>query len=168
MSNFHWTNLISLNSSQNDAFEELLCQLAKKEPIEHKKHFIKVGNPDGGVECYIILENGNEIGFQAKWFTSIPQETQWNQVEHSYKTALEKHPKMVTYYVAIPLDRADPRIDNQQWFMDKWNEKVEKWKKFALDTYGKQVEIVYWGRFEFIERLVKEKNTGLKKFFFND
>ena len=168
MSNFHWTNLISLNSSQNDAFEELLCQLAKKEPILNKKEFIKVGNPDGGVECYVVLENDDEIGFQAKWFNSTPQETQWNQVEHSYKIALEKHPKLATYYIAIPLDRADPRKDNQQWFMDKWNEKVKKWKKFALDTYGKQVEIVYWGSSEFIERLVKEENVGLKKFFFNE
>ena len=168
MSNFHWTNLISLNSSQNDAFEELLCQLAKKEPIPNKKEFIKVGNPDGGVECYVVLENDDEIGFQAKWFNSTPQETQWNQVEHSYKIALEKHPKLAAYYIAIPLDRADPRKDNQQWFMDKWNEKVKKWKKFALDTYGKQVEIVYWGSSEFIERLVKEENVGLKKFFFNE
>ena len=168
MSNFHWTNLISLNSSQNDAFEELLCQLAKKEPILNKKEFIKVGNPDGGVECYVVLENDDEIGFQAKWFNSTPQETQWNQVEHSYKIALEKHPKLAIYYIAIPLDRSDPRKDNQQWFMDKWNEKVKKWKKFALDTYGKQVEIVYWGSSEFIERLVKEENVGLKKFFFNE
>ena len=37
---FHWTDIISLNSSQNDAFEELLCQLAKKEAIEKKKNFI--------------------------------------------------------------------------------------------------------------------------------
>lgn len=168
MSNFHWTNLISLNSSQNDAFEELLCQLAKKEPIQNKKEFIKVGNPDGGVECYVVLENEDEIGFQAKWFTSTPQENQWNQVEHSYKIALEKHPKLATYYIAIPLDRADPRKDNQQWFMDKWNEKVKKWKKFALDTYSKHVDIVYWGSSEFIERLIKEENAGLKKFFFNE
>ena len=35
MNNFHWTNIISLNSSQNDAFEELLCQLAKKENIKN-------------------------------------------------------------------------------------------------------------------------------------
>ena len=107
---FHWTDIISLNSSQNDAFEELLCQLAKKEAIEKKKNFIKVGNPDGGVECYIVLENGDEIGFQAKWFLSTPEENQWNQIEKSFKTAIEKHPKLITYYVSMPLDRADPRI----------------------------------------------------------
>jgi len=165
---FKWTNIISLNNSQNDAFEELLCQLAKKEPIENKKEFIKVGNPDGGVECYIILNNGNEIGFQAKWFLSTPQDTQWNQVEKSFKTALDKHPNMTQYYVAIPLDRADPRIENQQWFMDKWNEKIEKWKQLALSKYGRDIEFEYWGSSEFITRLSREENAGLKSFFFGD
>lgn len=163
---FHWTKIISLDNSQNNAFEELVCQLAKKENIPNKKEFIKVGNPDGGVECYIVLENGDEIGFQAKWFLSSLQETQWNQVEKSFKTALEKHPKMATYYIAIPIDRADPRIDNQQWFMDKWNEKVDKWKKFAKDKYNREIDFVYWGSSELIERLAKEENVGLKSFFF--
>lgn len=165
---FHWTNLISLNSSQNDAFEELVCQLANKESIKNKKQYIKVGNPDGGVECYIVLDNGDEVGFQAKWFLSTPQENQWSQIEKSFKTTLEKHPKITTYYIAIPLDRADPRIDNQEWFMDKWNEKVEKWKKFAQDEYHRDVELVYWGSSELITRLTREENLGLKSFFFGD
>ena len=168
MSNIHWTNIISLNSSQNDAFEELLCQLAKKEDIQNKKKFIKVGNPDGGVECYVILNNGDEIGFQAKWFLSTPQETQWNQIEHSFERALQTHPKMVTYYVAIPQDRADPRIPNRSSFMDKWNEKVDKWQRLAQDKYGREIEFIYWGTSDFITRLSEEKNAGLKSFFFND
>ena len=153
MNNFHWTNIISLNSSQNDAFEELLCQLAKKENIKNKKEFIKVGNPDGGVECYVILNNDEEIGFQAKWFLSTPQETQWNQIEHSFETALKKHPKMVTYYVAIPQDRADPRIPNHISFMEKWDKKIEKWQKLAQDEYGREIEFIYWGSSDFITRL---------------
>lgn len=168
MNNFHWTNIISLNSSQNDSFEELLCQLAKKENIKNKKEFIKIGNPDGGVECYVILNNGNEIGFQAKWFLSTPNETQWNQIEHSFKTALEKHPKMVTYYIAIPQDRADPRVPNRESFMDKWEIKVEKWQKFAKDTYDRDIEFEYWGSSELITRLGKEENVGLKSFFFGE
>jgi len=165
---FHWTNIISLDSSQNNAFEELVCQLAKNEPIENKKDYIKIGNPDGGVECYIVLENSDEIGFQAKWFLSTPQESQFSQIEKSFKTALKKHPKMVKYYVTIPLDRADPRIDVRQSFMDRWNEKVEKWKRIAKDEYGRDIEIEYWGSSELIERLSKEENIGIKKFFFNE
>ena len=157
-----------MDSSQNNAFEELVCQLAKNEPFKNKQEFIKVGNPDGGVECYIILENGDEIGFQAKWFLSTPKDPQFNQIENSFKTALEKHPRMVKYCVAIPLDRADPRIDGRESFMDRWNEKVERWKKLAKDEYGRDVEIEYWGSSELIERLSREENIGIKKFFFNE
>jgi len=167
-SQFNWNNIISFNGSQNNAFEELLCQLADKEIIKNKKSFIKAGNPDAGVECYIVLENGNEIGFQAKWFLSSPQTTQWNQIEKSFKTALKKHPKMTTYYVAIPLDRADPRIDNRQSFMDKWNEIILKWKQFTKDTYNKKIDFIYWGSSEFITRLSREENIGLKSFFFGE
>jgi hypothetical protein len=166
--NFNWTNLISLNSSQNDAFEELLCQLAKKEPIENKKEFIKVGNPDGGVECYVVLDNDEEIGFQAKWFLSTPQDTQWNQIEHSFETALKTHPNMIQYYVAIPLDRADPRVENRQSFMSKWNKKTTIWKQYAKDKYNRDIDFVYWGSSEFIDRLSREENVGLKKFFFGE
>ena len=85
----NWNNIISLNGSQNNAFEELVCQLASLEFSKDGK-FIKVGNPDAGVECYTIKENGDEIGFQAKYFLSTPQQTQWNQLDSSIKTALEK------------------------------------------------------------------------------
>ncbi|MDD5359344.1 MAG: hypothetical protein PHI02_03660 [Sulfurovaceae bacterium] len=165
-SQFHWTNIISLNSLQNNAFEELVCQLAKKENIPNKKEYIKVGNPDGGVECYVVLNNGDEIGFQAKYFLSSFQEAQWSQIEKSFKTALEKHPNMISYYVAIPLDRPNPKIDGKKSMMDKWNEKVKKWKKFAKDTYDKDIEFEYWGDSELITRLSREENAGLIKFFF--
>jgi len=166
--NFHWTQIISLDNSQNNAFEELVCQLAKKETIKNKKEFIKVGNPDGGVECYIVLDNDDEIGFQAKWFLSTPDDTQWNQVEKSLKRALDTHPKLTQYYIAIPIDRPDPRISGQRSMMEKWNEKVTKWKKFAKDNYDREIEFEYWGRSEFLERLSREENVGLKNFFFGD
>lgn len=47
----NWNNIISLDGSQNNAFEELVCQLASLNFSKSGK-FIKVGNPDGGVECY--------------------------------------------------------------------------------------------------------------------
>jgi hypothetical protein len=40
-----------LNKSQNDGFEELICQLANRENIPGKLKFWRVGKPDGGKEC---------------------------------------------------------------------------------------------------------------------
>ena len=163
----NWNNIISLNGSQNNAFEELVCQLASLEFSKDGK-FIKVGNPDAGVECYTIKENGDEIGFQAKYFLSTPQQTQWNQLDSSIKTALEKHPNLKSYYVAIPIDRADPRMDNKESFKDKWEKWVKKWQDKARSDYSKEIDIVYWGSHELIKMLKDEKSTGLVKYFFGE
>ena len=163
----NWNNIISLNGSQNNAFEELVCQLASLEFSKDGK-FIKVGNPDAGVECYIIKENGDEIGFQAKYFLSTPQQTQWNQLDSSIKTALEKHPNLKSYYVAIPIDRADPRVDNKESFKDKWEKWVKKWQDTVKNVYSKEIEIVYWGSHELIKMLKDEKSAGLVKYFFKE
>lgn len=122
MSPFDWKNIISYNGSQNNAFEELVCQLAREEEIRDRVLFNRTGTPDGGVEAYCTLENGDEYGWQAKFFDSMGQ-SQWRQLEDSFKNAFEKHPRLVRYYICIPLDRADPRIENEKWFMDKWDGK---------------------------------------------
>lgn len=163
----NWNNIINLNGSQNNAFEELVCQLASLEFSKDSK-FIKVGNPDAGVECYIIKENGDEIGFQAKYFLSTPQPTQWKQLDSSIKTALEKHPNLKSYYVAIPIDRADPRVDNKESFKDKWEKWVKKWQDSARNDYSKEIEIVYWGSHELIKMLKEDKSAGLVKYFFKE
>ena len=163
----NWNNIISLDGSQNNAFEELVCQLADLNFSESGK-FIKVGNPDGGVECYIIKKNGDEIGFQAKYFLSTPQKAQFDQLDISIKTALKKHPNLKLYYVAIPIDRADPREDNKKSFKDRWEAWVKKWQDTAKNVYSKEIEIVYWGSHELIKMLKDEKSAGLVKYFFKE
>ncbi len=60
MRNFHWTNIRTLNGSQDEAFEELVCQLARKEFEGMYVDFIRKGKQDAGVECFCILPNGEE------------------------------------------------------------------------------------------------------------
>ena len=81
MNNFNWSNIRSYNNSQNNAFEELICQIAREEEIPNKKSFVRIGTPDGGVEAYCILDNGDEYGWQAKFF---------NKMEDSIKTGFDK------------------------------------------------------------------------------
>ena len=61
----------------------------------------------------IIKENGDEIEFQAKYFLSTLQKVQFDQLDSSIKTVLEKHPNLKSYYVAILIDIADPREDKK-------------------------------------------------------
>lgn len=161
-----WNALRSWDGSQQTAFEELCCQLARHEIVPIGSRFIRKGTPDAGVECYWKLSNGDEWGWQAKFFTTTPESTQWNQIDDSVKTVLRKHPNLKKYIICIPLDRADPRIDKEKWFMDKWNDRVEKWTKWAMDK-SMNVEFVYWGTSEIFDRLCMEEHRGRYLFWFN-
>ncbi len=160
----NWQSIKSFNTSQNNAFEELVCQLAREELIPNKKEFYRVAAPDGGVEAYCVLLNDDEYGWQAKYFSSMG-ESQWNQIASSFKTALSKHPKLTRYYVCIPLDRQDPR-DGKDWFMDKWNQKIKAWTTYAAKQ-GRNIEFEYWGSSELTHRLSEEKLAGRRNFWFS-
>lgn len=165
MFNISWLNIRAFNNSQNSAFEELVCQLANEEVIPGKVDFRRIGAPDGGVEAYCKLEDESEYGWQAKYFLTMG-DSQWKQLEKSLKRAIDTHPNLVKYFVCIPLDRQDPRIPDQQWFMDKWNTKEKEWKAYA-STLGRVVEFEYWGSSELLSRLAQEKNAGRMYFWFN-
>jgi len=162
----NWNNIRPLENSQNEGFEELVCQLARKEEILNKAKFIRKGKPDAGVECLWILDNNDEWAWQAKFFTSSLTDNQWGQIDKSVKTVLEKHPSIKKYYVAIPNDPPDARIDEQSSMLDKWDARVVKWKGWATDK-GLDVEFIPWWSSDLIERLQKPENTGLTYFWFN-
>ena len=165
MSGFNWNNIISFNGSQNNAFEELVCQLARGEEIADKISFDRIGTPDGGVEAYCTLKNGDEYGWQAKFFDSMGQ-SQWKQIEGSFKKALKTHPKLVKYYICIPLDRSDPRT-GKDWFKDTWDKKVEKWQKYAKKC-KRNIAFEYWGSSELLGMISSEQHAGRRKFWFNE
>jgi hypothetical protein len=165
MSNINWNNLRSWNCSQQSAFEELCCQLASYEQTPIGSAFVRKGAPDAGVECFWSLSNLDELAWQAKFFFSV-DESQWKQLDESVRTALNKHPHLISYTVCLPIDRQDPRIDQQKWFMDKWNERVEKWQGWA-QSVGMSVDFNYWGEHEIIKRLTREEHQGRYRFWFN-
>ena len=160
-----WDNIKSYNNSQNNAFEELVCQLAREEDIVEKKKFYRVAAPDGGVESYCILENGDEYGWQAKFFSTMGT-SQWGQLKESFETAFRTHPNLTKYYICIPLDRQDPRRSQQMWFMDRWNQKVLEWSEYAK-AHSRDVTFEYWGSSEIVHRLSQVKHAGRKLFWFS-
>ncbi|KIC61438.1 NACHT domain-containing protein [Chryseobacterium taiwanense] len=162
--NTEWLNLRPFNGDIKNGFEELVCQLARTEEIQNRKKFIRVAAPDGGVESYCILDNGDEYGWQAKYFSSMA-DSQWKQLTKSFKKAIEKHPNLTRYYICIPLDRQDPRLEEQKWFMDRWNDYVQEWTDHA-NSLGKSVEFIYWGNSEIFDSLAKPVNEGKIKFWF--
>ena len=159
-----WKSIRTWNGSQSGGFEELCVQLARIETPESAE-FKRPGTPDSGVECYCVLPDGNEWGWQAKYFTSRLTNTQWQQLDGSIETALDKHSRLVRYYVCIPRNRSDGRNPNQNSEMDRWNDHVAKWEGWAR-ARGISVEFVWWGSSELIDRLSREEHTGRRFFWF--
>ena len=163
MLSIDWSDLRSLNGSQNNAFEELCCQLAANEAPADSK-FVRKGTPDAGVECYAILEDQTEWGWQAKYFSSV-RNSQWNQLDKSVKTAIKKHPQLVKYTICLPTDRPESREDGKESLFDKWQKRVEKWTNWTNDA-GLEIQFEYWGNHEILDRLSREEHRGRFHFWF--
>ena len=161
--NLNWKGIRAINGSSTAGFEELCAQLARAESIT-AAGFERKGTPDGGVECYATLANGDEWGWQAKYFDKF-EKSQWSQLDESVKTALEKHPRIVRYTICAPCDRPDARLPKQRSAMERWNEHVSKWQGWATKA-GQMVDYVYWGSSELIERLSRPEHRGRIFFWF--
>ena len=166
MDNFNWNNIRSLDGSQAKGFEELCAQLARSETPGDAR-FERKGTPDAGVECYCVLPDGSEWGWQAKYLISAVDDSRWSQLDRSIKAALDSHPKLLRYYICIPHDRSDGRIRRQKSEIERWSDHVGKWRGWAQER-NMDVEFVWWGSSELIDRLSKSEHIGRTFFWFGN
>ncbi len=159
-----WRSIRPLNGGCDKGFEELISQLARSHSPSASR-FVRKGTPDAGVECYAVLPSGEEWGWQAKYFTSL-RSTQWAQVDASVAKALQSHPRLVRYFICIPLDRADGRVGANRSAMDKWEQYVTKWRDLA-SARNMAVDFVYWGSHELLTLLAHPENAGRVAFWFH-
>ena len=92
-----------LPNGQRGAFEELVCQLARRE-ISSTGAFRRIegSGGDGGVECLHYFKRGR-VGYQAKFYTNAG-EIDWAAIDRSVRTALSLHPALICYVIALPCD----------------------------------------------------------------
>ena len=159
-----WNSIRPLEGGRYKGFEELCAQLARAERPSGST-FVRKGTPDAGVECYAILSDGAEWAWQSKYVDGLG-DSQWSQIDRSIKTALEKHPKLVRYFVCAPVDRADARIEGRKSAKERWDDHVAKWSSWASDR-GMTVEFIYWGSHELLERLARPVHIGRVRFWFD-
>lgn len=162
--NIDFSAIRPLNGARSEGFEELCSQLARVErPINSR--FERKGTPDAGVECYAILEDNSEWGWQSKYFDTFGN-SQWQQLDDSVKTVLGKHPNLVRYFICIPLNRPDGRMPGKQSTMEAWDKHVSKWQKWAA-AKGMNVEFTYWGESEILNLLTRPAHLGRVRFWFD-
>lgn len=163
LQNIDFNNIRSLGSS-NDGFEELVCQLAHKMTVPNGKRFVRNGRPDGGVECYWEMNNGDIWMWQAKYFPSALGATQFNQINKSVKTALKLHTNIKKYFVALPQDLPDVGKAKTKSARKRYEEKVSQWQKLKG---AEETEFNFWGKHEMLTLLSKKENEGLVRFWFS-
>ncbi|WP_180962732.1 ATP-binding protein [Pseudomonas guariconensis] len=157
------------DSGKHLAFEELVCQLARREPQDAGAEFRRVhgSGGDGGIEAYWVLPGGAEIGYQAKYYLKS-SEINWANLDGSVRQALKTHPNLTGYVVALPCDLTDRTgkqgTGNTGW--EHWNARKAKWE--ALVPEGRKVQFVPWTAFELSDRLTHRSAEGLRRYWFGD
>lgn len=161
MLNLDFNNIRPTNGSARDGFEEFVCQLARKEKIPCTKKFVRNGKPDGGVECYWILEDGSEVAWQAKYFCKAFGDSQYQQIDGSVKEALNTHPNLRRYIIAVPTDPSDAHITSRMSMKERIDGYVERWSEL-----NSHVAFEFWWASDLIERIQKPQNQGMIRFWF--
>lgn len=158
-----------MDSGQRLAFEELVCQLARREPPAAEAEFRRIegAGGDGGIEAYWLLSDGSEIGYQAKYYLKAG-DIDWANIDDSIKRALQSHPSLTKYVVALACDLTD-RSGKQGggkrgW--EHWEAHKATWTSYV--PLGHTVEFIPWTASDLTNRLSLSNAEGLKRYWFGD
>jgi hypothetical protein len=162
----NWNNIRPINGSLHEGFEEFVCQLANKKKYPLQQNFIRVGKPDGGKECFWEFSNGDLYCWQAKYFTTSLSSVQWSQIEKSIKTTIDNHPNLKKYFVAIPIDMPDVKVNGRVSMLAKWDKLCRKWEMYAKGK-GIILTFEYWGNHDLIKMISSPAFQGFNYFWFN-
>lgn len=167
-----FTRIRSLGpGGQRDGYEQFICQQVAQEPPEDGSKFVSLHGDggDGGVECYWTLVNGAEHGWQAKYWTTHGDVSK-AQLDKSVKAALDQHPKLTKYRIAIPTDPTGPTGGRGKSLLEKIHDPegwLEGWQKMATDS-GVDVEFEFEWETNIVTRLNQVDTSGAQRRFWFD
>ena len=167
-----FTRIRSLGpGGQRDGYEQFICQQVAQEPPEGGSKFVSLhgAGGDGGVECYWTLKNGAEHGWQAKYWT-MHGDVNKAQLDKSVNAALDQHPKLTKYTIAIPTDPTGPTAGRGKSLLEKIQDPggwLEGWQKMAADR-GVEVEFEFEWETNIVTRLNRVDTSGVQRRFWFD
>src|SRR5258708_35598283 len=156
----NWSKLQPYKTTKQKSFEQLCYEIAVK-LYPDTGTFTTVDDCGGGdgVEFYLTLKNGNEWGWQAKYYEGSVRlniGSRKQQIIKSLKRAIEIHPNLMVWYLCIPMDLTP-------------GEKT--WVETELITHvpvGRQIEIIIWSETFLHEKINLPQFNGIKQAFFNE
>lgn len=167
------TDIKKLNGSQKDAFEELVCQIVRRNRTKDNVTWRRLhgAGGDGGVEA-VWLEEGSKNGLQAKWFLKT-SDIGWPQIEKSFKTAIKIHPDLSDYHIYLACDLTGPTGRKTKRGMPAQNG-IQLWDEFEkqLLTYAKtqsiDISIHLHSLSDVLTEISKPECSGLAEFWFGE
>lgn len=163
MLNIDFNNIRPIKGAANEGFEEFVCQLARKEEIPCEKKFERCGKPDGGVECYKVLEDGSIVAWQAKYFCKAFDDSQYKQINRSVNEALKSYPQLRRYIIVVPIDPSNAHVAGKKSMKERIDEYVKRWS-----NTNPHVIFDFWWASDLVERLQKPSNQGMLRFWFGE
>jgi hypothetical protein len=168
MREINFESISSRNGGQDEAFEELCCQLGRRElgvPEGGEFHRYRGAGGDGGVECIWSLPGMREWGWQAKYIFDFDRAL--TDLDESFRTAITTHPRLVRYIMCVPFDLTGTtgRGKGQQ---ERFDEKREEWRKVAC-AEGVVVDIELRTASSLAGELIaRDPSGGMIEYFFNE
>ena len=158
-----WSELEAYKNDQRRSFEELCYQIAKGLYGE-KGRFTSVDDSGGGdgVEFYLTLPNGDEWGWQVKFYHPNPRlsDSRKRSIKDSLKTACEKHPCLKKWFLCTPTNFTPKKRRSQGeqiWFGNTLPESIPE---------NMNVELEHWGDSDFNNWLSEPRFSGKLNYFF--
>ena len=155
-----WSKIKTYHGNKYSSFEELCYQIAK-ELYEKEGYFTRVDDSGGGdgVEFYMTLPDGDEWGWQAKFYypkDRLNQSNRKQSIKDSLERACEKHPRLKRWFLCTPSNFTP---GEQDWFKDTLPQSIPE----NMDT-----ELEHWGDSDFNAWLSEPRFSGKLNFFFGE
>ena len=154
-----WSQLETYQGSKYHSFEELCYQIAKGLYGERGR-FTSVDDRGGGdgVEFYMTLPNGEQWGWQAKFYYDPTPRLNVSNRKQSIKGSLEKacqtHTHLKKWILCTP---SNFTTQEQEWFENTLYQSIPK---------NMSVELEHWGESEFNDWLSEPRFSGKRNYFF--
>ena len=161
---FDWSELETSQNYKYRSFEELCYQIAKGLYGE-KGSFTPVDDSGGGdgVEFYLTFPNGDQWGWQAKFYYPNKRLTNSRKsaIINSLKKSCEVHPRLKKWILCTPTNftpRKGRSQGEQVWFDNTLRQSIPE---------NMNVDLEHWGHSEFNTWLSKPRFRGKLHYFFD-
>ena len=155
-----WSKLKAYEGNKHRSFEELCYQIAKGNQRQHGRFtFIDDSGGGDGVEFYLTFPNGDQWGWQAKFYHPEPRLSAGNRkesIKKSLKKACQEHPRLKKWILCTPSNLTP---NEQVWFKNILPQSIPQ----DLD-----VELEHWGASNFNAWLSDPCFGGKLNYFFGE